>query len=248
MSTSDWRWEVQIRGHLSDLEHLASYFTSTNFSVFRDERDGSYFYCSKEFESCDTSEKVFAIANDNLAVLSGVLKFVRESFEPLITGTVHKHHADGKREQFLHMRECFQNRNEFFEATIAVADPHGNIVQQPPHPPRTISIFALTPQDTAVTKVMRLFAAPDAKTWVGLFRIYEVIEAEVGSQQLKKKNWGSRTDLKRFKHSANSVKVGGDMARHGKENSVPPSNPMTVEEAFAYVNYLMHAWLASKGV
>jgi hypothetical protein len=249
MSTPDWRWEVQIRGLLPDLEHLATHFTSINSKVFRDERDGSYFYYSRAFKACDTSEKVFALANDDIAVLSGVLRFVRGSPEPLLTGAVHKHHADGKRDQFLHMSELFQNRNEFFEALITTTDAQGNIVQPLPQPPRTVSIFKLTAQDTSVTKVMRLFAAPDAKTWVGLFRIYEVIEADAGGQHsLQKKDWGSNTDLNRFKHSANSIEVAGDAARHGKEDKLPPSNPMTIEEAFTYVNNLIQAWLASKEV
>ena len=100
ITTTDWRWKVQIRGALSDLEHLARHFTSAHASVFRDERDGSYLYLyhSQSFDDCETSEK-----------------------------------------------------------------------------------------------------------------------------------------------------VAGDTARHGKEHEQPPSNPMTLEEAIAYVNYVLHAWFASKG-
>lgn len=90
MNTFNWRWEVQIRGALSDLEHLARHFTSTHASVFRDDRDDSYLYYSKAFDACDTSEKVLVTADDELAVLSGILRFVRESHEPVLTGAVHK--------------------------------------------------------------------------------------------------------------------------------------------------------------
>lgn len=248
MITSDWRWEVQVLGALSDLEHLARHFTSANASVSRDERDNSYLYYSTAFDSCDTSEKVLATADDELAVLSGVLKFVRDSHEPLVTGAVHKHHMDGRRDIFVHIRESIQTRDEFCEVTFTITDAQGNLVQQPSPPPRTVTISVLATQDAAVTKVMRLFAAPDAKTWVGLYRLHEVIEADVGGEHsLQKKNWGSKSDIKRFKHSANSVNVAGDAARHGKEHEHPPSYPMTIEEAVAYVNYLMHAWLSSKG-
>jgi hypothetical protein len=249
MSTSDWRWEVQIRGTLSDLEHLARHFTSATANVFRDERDDSYLYYSKAFDSCDTSEKVLATADDELAVLSGVLKFVRDSHEPLLSGAVHKRHADGRRDIFVHLRESIQIRAELGEVTVTVTDAQGNVIQQPTPPPLTVTIAALATQDAAITKVMRLFAAPEAKTWVGLYRLHEVIEFDVGGEHsLQKKDWGSKPDLKRFKHSANSVKVAGDAARHGKEHEHSPSNPMTIEEAVAYVNYVMHAWLASKGV
>lgn len=248
MTTFDWRWEVQIRGALSDLEHLARHFTSAHESVFRDERDDSYLYHSDAFEACETSEEVLATADDNLAVLSGILKFVRDSHETVLTGAVHKRHADGRRDVFVHIREGIQARVEFGEVTVTVTDAQGNQVQQPTPPPRTVTISVLSMQDAAVTKAMRLFAASDVKTWVGLYRLHEVIEADVGGEHsLQKKNWGSKHDLKRFKHSANSVKVAGDAARHGKEHDQPPSNPMTIEEAVAYANYVLHAWLASKG-
>lgn len=248
MTTSDWRWEVQIRGALSDLEHLARHFTSDDTSVFRNEPDDSYLYYSQAFDGCETSEKVLVVAEEELTVLSGVLKFARDSYEPVLPGAVHKHFANGRRDLFVHIRETLQLRAEFFEATVTVTDAQGNLVQQPTPPPRTLTISKLAMQDAAVTKAMRLFAVPDVKTWVGLYRLYEVVEADVGGEHsLGKRDWGSKHDLKRFKHSANSVKVAGDTARHGKETDQPPSNPMTLEEAVAYVNYVLHAWLASKG-
>ena len=125
MSTSNWRWEVQIRGTLSDLEHLARHFASTHPSVFRDERDDSYLYYSKAFDACETSEKVLATADDDLAVLSGILKFVRDSREPVFTGAVYKRHADGQRDVFVQLRGN-QLRAEIGELTVTVTDAQGN--------------------------------------------------------------------------------------------------------------------------
>lgn len=93
-----------------------------------------------------------------------------------------------------------------------------------------------------------VLAAPDQKSWVNMYRIHEVIEADVGSENaLKRQCWGSAQDLKRFKHSANSVTVGGDSARHGKEVEQPPKHPMSVDEAADYLNYVLQSWLSSKG-
>ena len=89
----------------------------------------------------------------------------------------------------------------------------------------------------------------DAQTWVGMYRIHEVIEHDLGGEHsMRKRGWGSGTDHKRFKHSANSVSVGGDESRHGEELGASPKNPMAPEEAVAYLNYVVEAWLASKGV
>jgi hypothetical protein len=109
-------------------------------------------------------------------------------------------------------------------------------------------LFQLAAGDKAIAKVLRLLSASDAMTWVGLYRIHEVIEDDAGGQhKLEKQGWGSTDDLRRFKHSANSMQVGGDKSRHGKEPQVPPKNPMTLAEAEAYAKYIVQAWLASKG-
>jgi hypothetical protein len=247
MSTSDWRWEVQISGALSDVEHLARHFTSAQASVFRDERDDSYLYHSDAFDACNTSEKVLAIADDHFSILSGILKFVRDSNEPILAGGVYKRHADGRRDVFVQMREGIQSCAEFGEVTVTGTDAQGNQVQLPPLPSRIATISGLAMEDAAVKKAIRLFAASDIKTWVGLYRLHEVIKADISGKDSSKKVLGSNRDLKRFKHSANSVDVAGDAARHGKGNAQPPSNPMSIEDAFAYVNSVLSAWLASKG-
>src|SRR6266478_5764032 len=158
MNTHDSRWEVQLEGGSSDLEHLARHFTSGTATVFKDDQDGAYLYYSDSFDACATSEEVLHVADDQLSVLSGVLRFVRESHEPLRTGAVCKRHANGSRDVFVHIRDSLQLRAEFGEVTVSVTDAAGNLVQKPASPPRTVTISALATNDAAVTKAMRLFA------------------------------------------------------------------------------------------
>lgn len=248
MNQPMWHWEVQIQGGLSDLDHLVRHFAAGHTRVTRDERDDSFLYQSDSFRTCTTSEEVLQIAEGEFAVLSGVLKFARGSRELLRAGAVYKRHSNGSRDVFVHIHDSIQVCVEMGEVTVSVTDAEGNVIHRPSPPPRTVSISALVVRDEAVKRVMRLIAAPDANTWVGLYRMHEVIESDVGGERsLKKRGWGSAQDLKRFKHSANSVSVAGDKARHGKEHEQPPANPMTIDEAEAYVNYVQHAWLATKG-
>lgn len=242
-------WQVQIKGWVSDLEHLARHFTSTPFKVVKDERDNGFLYESVAFAACSKSEEVLKIANEELCILSGVLKLTRDSPEPLRTGAVYKRNALGGRDVFVHIHETLHARAELGEVTVTVTDGAGNIVTRPEPPPRTVAIAKFAVIDSAVAKAMRLLAAPDHKSWVGMYRIHEVIEADVGGEHtLKKRGWGSARDLKRFKHSANSVNVAGDSARHGKELDQPPTHPMSIDEAAAYLNYVLQSWLSAKGV
>lgn len=248
MSLSPDLWQVQVQGWKSDLEHLARYFASTTFRVSKDERDGGFLYTSDSFATCQTSKEVLKLANDELCILSGVLKLMRDSPESLRTGAVYRHNASGGRDVFVNIQETLHVRAELGEVTVTVTDAEGHIITRPAPPPRTVTIAQLAASDLSVAKAMRLLAAPDRKSWVGTYRIHEVIEADIGSEHaLKKRDWGSAQDLKRFKHSANSVTVAGDAARHGKETEQPPRHPMSIDEAAAYLNYVLQSWLSSKG-
>jgi hypothetical protein len=248
MSTSLSPWQVQIQGAQFDLEHLAKYFASAPMLVRTDDRAPGFLYESEKFLSCATSEEVLEVAGQELLILSGILKLIRDSTEPLCTGAVYRANAAGGRDVFVHIHEGVHARAEAGIVGVTITDKEGNVVSVPPPPPRTVALSKLALADDAVGKVMRLMAAPDSDSWVSLYRMHEVVEADAGGEHLlKQRAWGSSRDLKRFKHSANSVTVAGDRARHGKESDQPPTQPMSLDEANAYVNYVLHAWLASKG-
>lgn len=248
MNQSSNLWQVQVQGWSSDLEYLTRHFTSTPFRIYKDERDGEFVYDSDSFKTCQTSEEVLKLANDQLCVLSGILKMTRDSPEPVRAGAVYRPNATGGRDIFVHIQEGLHVRAEISEATATVADAEGNVITRPDPPPRSVTITQLAAANASVAKAMRLLAAPDHKSWGGMYRIHEVIEADVGSEHaLKRQGWGSEQDLKRFKHSANSVTVAGDSARHGKEVEQPPKLPMSVDEAAAYLTHVLQSWLSSKG-
>jgi hypothetical protein len=242
-------WQVQLDGDPRDLEFLAKTFDVGPRKVLRDIQGPGYLYESDSFHPCASSEEVERIAETELATLSGVLKLERDARDALRYGAVYKPNQNGGRDIFVRIRESVHVRVEAGAVIATVTDAAGNVVAPlPPPPPRAAVLLALSGADTAVAKALRLLGAPDVMTWVGLYRLHEVIEAEVGGQHtLEKMGWGSAQDLRRFKHSANSVQVGGDHARHGKEPQTPPTKPMTLAEAEAYVRYIVQAWLAGKG-
>lgn len=237
-------WQVQLEGDASDLEFLARIFATGPRKVLRDEKGLGYLYESDSFHSCSTSEEVEQLAERELAVLSGILKLERDARDGLKYGAIYRPNLNGGRDIFVHFRESLQVRVEMG----VVTDAAGNVIDQPPPPPRSAVLLQLSTRDAAVARVLRLLGAPDAMTWVGLYRIHEVIEGDVGGQRaLERQNRDSADDLRRFKHSANSVQVGGDQSRHGKELQVPPKNPMTLAEAEAYVKHIVQTWLTRKG-
>ena len=241
-------WQVQVQGSGSDLEHLEKYFSSGSQRFQHDKIATGFLYGSDRFEGCTDSNQVLKIAEEELLILSGVLKVARESRDSLKIGGVFRMNANGRRDIFVHIHEGARATAEVGVLSVSVTGPDGKTITNAPSP-RTVILSRVALEDAAVTKAMRLLAAPDSESWVSLYRLYEVVKADVGGEQaLKQHAWGSTTDFERFRRSANSVTVAGDRARHGSENTQPPTKPMTVEEAVAFVNYIVNAWLATKGV
>jgi hypothetical protein len=238
-------WEVQISGRASDLDHLCRHFTAPPVVVTKDDRDSCYLLQSASFRSLSEPNAVRDAATSLLAVLSGALTFVRGSDEPLQSGAVYLRHTDGHRDIFV-LLEGITIRTEVGDIGASITNCDGAVREVTPPPRPTVSLTRAALSDAAISKALRLLGS-DANTWVGLYRLHEVVEADVGGEhQMVKRGWGSSRQLKRFKHSANSVAVAGDNARHGKELSLPPGAPMSLSEAKAYVLYVLQAWLSAK--
>lgn len=239
-------WQVEVDGEPWDIDYLMEITQGGPQRILLDPRGVGYLYESDSLNALMTSAEVVITARDELRVLSGILKLERGVSVLMQPGAVSRVAHDGGRDTFLRHRSSgprvlFGSPTELQSGPVSDAPPLNAT------PPRAATILQVSARDTAVSKVLRLLSDPDAASWVGLYRIHEVIEADVGGQHsMQKMGWVSSEDLKRFKHSANSVQVGGDAARHGKEQHLPPKNPLTLSEAASYLTYVLHTWLASK--
>jgi hypothetical protein len=241
-------WKVQVTGSASALEHLVTHFIKPPLRFSAGSQPGQVEFQSESFLACSTVSEIRAIATRELHVISGVLATDERSSDLLQVGAVIKNKPGGGRDVFVTAISATVTIGGFKVTAVGtVTDINGNKVVVEPPPPRTIALAALALADKNVGKAMRLVTADDFRTWVGLYRLHEVIESDVGGMHpLTARGWGSATDLRRFKHSANSVAVGGDASRHGKELTTPPAHPMSIDEADRYVRYILESWLADK--
>jgi len=239
------RWELQIRGDEADLEHLARFFSSGPLTVFSAEPNG-YLLHSEVFGTCRSSAEVHAVAVELLAMLSGLLQLGRRSLTAITGGAVFWRRADGIRDAFLHV-QSMGNLVRFGEHEMIATDSDGQVIQGQNTVPRTRKIADLALIEPVIATAMRLWAAPDSRTWTGLFRITELVESDMdGWQPLVEKGWISKTRRERFRRTANHPLAAGDASRHGCEDSSPPANPMDLVEAQAYVEELVQAWVSEK--
>jgi hypothetical protein len=96
--------------------------------------------------------------------------------------------------------------------------------------------------DTKVQTALWIFN--DERNYINLYKCYEVILSDVGGRV---NGWVEKSSLKRFSHTANSpTAIGYSLARHGRENSVPPEEPVTLADADALIRRLIIAWITDK--
>jgi hypothetical protein len=241
-------WQVQVTGSAPALEHLVRHFTKPPLRFSAAALPGQAEFESASFLTCSTVDEVRAIAIRELHVISGVLATDRRSSDVLRLGAVFKSKPEGGRDVFVTVESAaIVISGGEVTLTLTRTDSDGRQVVIEPPPPRTVALARLALEDENVGKAMRLVTADDFRSWGGLYRLLDVIEADVGGlRALAALEWGSSADLRRFKHSANSVAVGGDTSRHGKELTTPPSHPMSIDEADRYVRYVLESWLANK--
>jgi len=67
-----------------------------------------------------------------------------------------------------------------------------------------------------------------------------------GTSNIIKRGWATDKSITRFKRTAQSPEVIGDLARHGIQKDEPPEDPMTVSEAKSFIETILHKWLRSK--
>jgi hypothetical protein len=210
-------WQVEVNGDPWDLDYLVRVSQGGPRRVLADPRGMGFLYESDTLSALTTSGEVETAARDELGVLSGILKLEHDSREPLRQGAIFRVAHDGGRDAFVRVRG-HGIRVHFGTPASLRTDTSGEVLPVEPVQSRAAVVLQIATTDAAVSKVLRLLSDTDAVSWVGLYRIHEVIEADVGGQRsIQKIGWTSPEDLKRFKHSANSVQVGGDEARHGKE-------------------------------
>lgn len=234
-------WFVIITGDRYDLEYLCRYFNSPELCITQQGQD--FILKSVDFNSLTNAKDVRKKASETLVLVNGAARLDLGMREPLSVAHVARVKDDGTRDLFIEVSDALIIRDR---VTASVVGANGAVQEV-----RQISLItdwvAAAQRDANVAKVLRLFG-PGHHDWVNLYRIYEVVENDIGGVwNIVKKGWATEKSIKRFKHTANSPGAIGDESRHGKQTSKPPKDPMTLSEAKSLVETILHNWLRMKG-
>lgn len=86
----------------------------------------------------------------------------------------------------------------------------------------------------------------EPQTGESLFKIYEIVEEHFNNRKTFHKQFGiSKVEFDRFCDVVHNAHVSGDWARHATKKQPNTPNPMTIEEAKAFVFDIARRWLTS---
>lgn len=119
-----------------------------------------------------------------------------------------------------------------------VINSKGEVVTRKPARPSAPQVVI---NDALANRAMRMYGDVREGDWTALYRVYEVIEGDVGD--VSKHGWATKALIQRFSRCCHSLTVAGDMARHGKETQQPPVDPISFHEALGLIESLLRHWL-----
>jgi len=235
------KWQIRIIGDAQDLHEIGKSFSNDNIRITK-KLNNEYYLFSDEFQIYTNAKDVFDIAGKLLFLINGASRLAFGKNIKITLSDVVKVNDDGTEDIYLFIQDNIQIVDS---VRIRITDNFGNILDEispADDIPRWVNLGI---ENKSVAKVLRLFAKQ--LDWVGLYRIYEVIENDIGGlDNIISKEWVTKSRIKSFKHTSNSPGVTGDNARHGKETLHPPKNPMQLFEARNLVEHLIGQWLISK--
>jgi hypothetical protein len=238
-ATPPRRWSVALRGDDHDLERLAEHFTD-GIRVARG--PNGWELTADRFEETGDRMAVYEAAVELVDRLRGLVVAKLGSDPRLDMGPVMELLPDGSRRPHAFARAGLATARVRVYAAGVVTYPDGTVPKPPPIPSWE-PIVDLADRDTGVRLALAFLALPP--TW---HRLYAALDAVLGDRASGGiggvvRRGASRTEVRRFKHTANSVLAVGTEARHVELDRDPPTVPMTLSEAGDLAQRIVEAWI-----
>lgn len=232
-------WYVEIAGDGAEMGELATDLTDPSCSIEIGDR---VLLGSDRFKTCTTAGDVLRRAEIVVEALNGVAKLTVAARQPIrLRHRVIEVSQDGTRRSHVlasaHSHAMFR-----MKATLT-----GVGVDGLPIPPQESFATLAMRLDRTNSNIHRALDHYGAGTWGSFYKVFEIIKDDLGCEgELKKRNWVSWPNLKRFTRDAQAEGTAGKEARHAGSQYRSSSHPMTKGEAAALIGRLLRAWIESK--
>ena len=231
-------WEVVLAGDAADLRPLSDSFADSDPAIL--ERDGEYVFRWSVLDGLSDATQVKAAADEQIARLSGSASLTLGAIDPIKVASVILISDDGSRNIHVFPDPVVVTfRTSVPTVQIRRADGTEEI-HRPADPVKAWLAAAESSDDVA--RALRLFEGRE-HDWVELYRLLEIVEASVSRKGITDAGWATKKQLERFRRTANSLKAAGAAARHGREHTQPPPQPMPLNDARELIRRVVRQWL-----
>jgi len=230
-------WKIWLLGDEADLEDLCKSFCSSEISILKE--DDRYYMKGSLFDSIQEIDELETKAIEVIALLDGAARLGLNRRKPLGISHYSRNSAGGsEQELFVILQDTITIRD-----SVSIKITHNDGTEEEIHPGDScLRWMLLSLQNEVIAKVLTLISLDD-NSWVGLYRIFEVINADM---DIVKSGWATKKSIERFKHTANHPEAAGKESRHGHSKAAPPQHPMSISEARQLIHFIVQNWLNEK--
>lgn len=221
------RWLVQLSGERLDLEKFPRLFPDGD--VFAVEENQGVFIVGPALETLTDALSVLEEAIRSVDSFSGVISLLWPDLRKPTVSHVYRETDEGPRNAFIFPSGIIAPRGQVSIPSIIGPSP----TPTPSQPTEAQQMMSRAQSSQHLKIALALWADP-ARPWPRLYRILEEIELHIG-KHVDKAGLCSANERERFTRTANTAEVSGADARHAISKFVPPSDPMSLEEATRYV-------------
>lgn len=230
------RWLLKLKGQTTDLEEFPHWFPAGDPSAFA-ERD-TFFLTSPRLDPLPDARAVQEAGASILEEASAIVALIWPALvAPTIENIVHEADDGSRTTHHVLMAAGASLR-------IKLGGRHGARIKAGKTDAQWY--HAIIQASPSLQTALLLWADP-TRTWPRLYRVLEELEQHLG-MDADKAGLCSAAERKRFTRSANTAAVAGKDARHADGRFAPPPNPMTLDDAAAFVREVIHSCLQAQAL
>lgn len=230
------KYLIELIGEKLDIEDLIFGLRTSKWKII--EELDKYYLTPETLNKTETQANIISKANEFITILNGSAKIFYEDHRKVKTGSLTIIDENGKKSIISFMRGGV---SEYRSRTRGTLTDSNKPLQKTP---TIIEVWiAKSEKHKSVRDVLHLF---NNLTWSNLYKIYELINYDVGGKNNIFK-FIEKSKIKNFKHTAQSRSAIGDLARHAVDRYKPPKNPLTINESHTVIAELFKNWIKSKG-
>ena len=231
-------WWARLDGETLDLEALAATLGDSSPVQVR-QFDGRFYLRMAEFAQINESSDAETRATEVLHVLNGAARVQYGDNREVRVDAVASVQPNGQIQNFIHMSAAVHARGRV-STTPTINDEVVPPVREPTVTERAMETALNDPQ---AERALRIFGRDDVD-YRDLYHVFEIAEAAIGNG-IYSDGTVTTAEIRRFKHTANSVHALGDQARHGHETTQPPPQPTSFAEAQALLGRVLRVWVGA---